>query len=109
MVSASCIERRCIGLCPWRSLLKMENGAVSVKAAEPNVCGQRPTAPRHVIRSSSWGSQGYIHGSFSEAYLITIGTTVSKHVAYLSLEGGAGMEVSLTIWTSWGAEGYRTS
>jgi small GTP-binding protein len=40
----------------------------------------------------------YTQGSFSDAYLATVGTTVSKHSEVLSPEEGRGVEVSLIIW-----------
>lgn len=40
----------------------------------------------------------YVQGSFSEGYIRTIGTTVSKRVDNLSLEGASGVEATLMIW-----------
>ncbi len=40
----------------------------------------------------------YVRGSFSESYIQTIGTTVSKRVDNLSLKSGRGVEVSLIVW-----------
>lgn len=39
----------------------------------------------------------YIHGSFSEAYLTTIGATVSKHIDRVPL-GGREVEVAMVVW-----------
>lgn len=42
--------------------------------------------------------QRYIHHSFNEEYLTTIGTSVASHLDLLSLEDGRPMGVKLSIW-----------
>lgn len=40
----------------------------------------------------------YVHGSFGDAYLATVGTSVSKRNELLSVEEGRDVEVGLIIW-----------
>ncbi len=66
-----------------------------------------PERPKAVYKIVLLGDPGvgktslirrYTQGSFSDAYLATVGTTVSKHSEVLSPEKEGGVEVSLIIW-----------
>jgi small GTP-binding protein len=47
----------------------------------------------------------YITGAFDEQYRATLGTTMSKHVEVVMLEGGRTVEVGLIIWDIEGSQG----
>lgn len=47
----------------------------------------------------------YVSGSFDEQYQATIGTTVTKHVEVVMVEGGRMMEVDLVLWDIMGSRG----
>ncbi len=66
-----------------------------------------PARPRATFKVVLLGEAGvgktclirrYIRGSFSEGYVATIGTTVSKRVEQVPLDHGGRAEVSLVIW-----------